>query len=106
MKSCLRAIWIPMRQVMIRALILFQMSSLVLTLGQIGIIILIEVLIMNQIAQAVNKIPQTERVQSLKPEEMPEYKDDQEAQYLIKCWRKDFPDWTDERIVEALEYCL
>ena len=95
-----------MRQVMIRALILFQMSSLVLTLGQIGIIILIEVLIMNQIAQAVNKIPQTERVQSLKPEEMPEYKHDQLAQKLIAAWRKGFPDWPDEMIVEGLEFCL
>lgn len=38
----------------------------------------------------------------LKPEEMPEYQD-KLSQYLIQGWRKDFPEWTDERIIEALE---
>ena len=38
----------------------------------------------------------------LKPEEMPEYQG-KLSQYLIQGWRKDFPEWTDERIIEALE---
>ena len=38
----------------------------------------------------------------LKPEEMPEYHD-KLSQYLIQVWRKDFPEWTDERIIEELE---
>lgn len=38
----------------------------------------------------------------LKPEEMPEYQD-KLSQYLIQGWRKDFPEWTDERIIEELE---
>lgn len=38
----------------------------------------------------------------LKPEEMPEYQG-KLSQYLIQGWRKDFPEWTDEQIIEALE---
>ena len=60
---------------------------------------------MNQIAQTVNNLSQTGKMK-LKPEEMPEYKDDQLAQKLIAAWRKRFPDWPDEMIVEGLEFCL
>ena len=38
----------------------------------------------------------------LKPEEMPEYQG-KLSQYLIQGWRKDFPEWTDEQIIEALK---
>ena len=38
----------------------------------------------------------------LKPEEMPEYQD-KLSQYLIQGWRKDFPEWTDEQIIDALK---
>ena len=42
----------------------------------------------------------------LKPEDMPEYKDDKLALKLIESWRCRFPDWTDERIIEELEFVL
>lgn len=38
----------------------------------------------------------------LKPEEMPEYQG-KLSQYLIQGWRKDFPEWTDEQIIDALK---
>ena len=38
----------------------------------------------------------------LRPEEMPEYQG-KLSQYLIQGWRKDFPEWTDEQIIEALK---
>lgn len=38
----------------------------------------------------------------IRPEEMPEYQD-KLSQVLIQSWRKSFPHWTDERIIEALE---
>ena len=60
---------------------------------------------MNQIAQTVNNLSQTGKMK-LKPEEMPEYKNDQLAQHLIKGWRMDFPGITDEKIVEELEFWL
>ena len=45
---------------------------------------------------------ETKTEAKLKPEEMPEYQDDL-SQYLIQGWRKDFPEWTDEQIIEALK---
>jgi len=44
-------------------------------------------------------LPVTEATQ---PEEMPEYQD-KLSQSLIRGWRKQFPEWTDERIIEELE---
>ena len=45
---------------------------------------------------------ETKTETKLKPEEMPEYQG-KVSQCLIQGWRKDFPEWTDERIIEALE---
>ena len=45
---------------------------------------------------------ETKTETKLKPEEMPEYQD-KLSQSLIRGWRKQFPEWTDERIIEELE---
>ena len=45
---------------------------------------------------------ETKTETKLKPEEMPEYQD-KLSQYLIQEWRKDFPEWTDEQIRDALK---
>ena len=45
---------------------------------------------------------ETKTETKLKPEEMPEYQD-KLSQRLIRGWRKQFPEWTDERIIEELE---
>ncbi len=39
---------------------------------------------------------ETKTETKLKPEEMPEYQD-KLSQSLIRGWRKQFPEWTDER---------
>ena len=45
---------------------------------------------------------ETKTEAKLKPEEMPEYQD-KLSQSLIRGWRKQFPEWADERIIEELE---
>ena len=45
---------------------------------------------------------ETKTKTKLKPEEMPEYQD-KLSQSLIRGWRKQFPEWTDGQIIEALE---
>lgn len=40
--------------------------------------------------------------QQMRPEDMPEFQDVL-SQHLIKGIRKDFPDWSDERIIEELQ---
>lgn len=45
---------------------------------------------------------ETKTETKLKPEEMPEYQD-KLSQYLIQGLRKDFPEWTDEQIIDALK---
>lgn len=45
---------------------------------------------------------ETKTETKLKPEEMPEYQD-KLSQSLIRGWCKQFPEWTDERIIEELE---
>ena len=45
---------------------------------------------------------ETKTETKLKPEEMPEYQD-KLSQHLIQERRKQFPEWTDERIIEELE---
>ena len=45
---------------------------------------------------------ETKTETKLKPEEMPEDQD-KLSQYLIQGWRKDFPEWTDEQIIDALK---
>ena len=42
------------------------------------------------------------REKNLKPEEMERYQD-RSDQMAIKTWRKQFPEWSDERIIESLE---
>ena len=42
------------------------------------------------------------REKNLKPEEMERYQDPSSQMY-IRSWRKRFPEWSDERIVESLE---
>ena len=60
---------------------------------------------MNQTNQTDDNLSSTGKTK-LKPEEMPEYKNDPQAQYLIKAWRMHFPGITDEEIVEDLEFWL
>ena len=45
---------------------------------------------------------ETKTETKLQPEEMPEYQG-KLSQYLIQGWRKDFPEWTDEQIIDALK---
>ena len=42
------------------------------------------------------------REKNLKPEEMERYQNPLDQSY-IRSWRKQFPEWSDERIVESLE---
>ena len=42
------------------------------------------------------------REKNLKPEQMERYQDPSSQMY-IRIWRRDFPEWSDERIVESLE---
>ena len=42
------------------------------------------------------------REKNLKPEEMERYQDPS-SQMCIRSWRKRFPEWSDERIIESLE---
>ena len=42
------------------------------------------------------------REKNLKPEEMERYQNPLDQSY-IRGWRRDFPEWSDERIVESLE---
>ena len=42
------------------------------------------------------------REKNLKPEQMERYQDPSSQMY-IRIWRRDFPEWSDERIIESLE---
>ena len=42
------------------------------------------------------------REKNLKPEEMERYQNPLDQSY-IRSWRKQFPEWSDERIIESLE---
>ena len=42
------------------------------------------------------------REKNLKPEEMERYQNPLDQSY-IRSWRRDFPEWSDERIIESLE---
>ena len=42
------------------------------------------------------------REKNLKPEEMERYQNPLDQSY-IRGWRRDFPEWSDERIIESLE---
>jgi len=43
------------------------------------------------------------RSKKTRPEDMPEYQD-KYSQSLIRSWRKRFPEWSDERIIEELDW--
>ena len=42
------------------------------------------------------------REKNLKPEEMERYQDPS-SQMCIRIWCREFPEWSDERIIESLE---
>ena len=52
--------------------------------------------------QHLEQLYQEMREKGLKPEEMERYQNPSD-QMAIKTWRKQFPGWSDERIIETLE---